>query len=105
MFLSRLQERSAKKEDDGVIKMDSKKGIFSVKFLYSLLEPRRAISFPVGIILEFLGPIKSKFFLLGKLLGESWISFRREGDHWQTNVFFAKMKRNQLITYSYIVSK
>ncbi|RVW45032.1 hypothetical protein CK203_067447 [Vitis vinifera] len=47
VFLSRLQERSAKKEDDGVIKMDSKKGIFSVKFLYSLLEPRRAISFPI----------------------------------------------------------
>lgn len=52
-----------------VVSRDSRKGVFSVKSLNSILE-LGSIIFPNWHYLEFLNPIKSKFFLLEKLVGE-----------------------------------
>lgn len=68
-------------ENDRVVWMDSKKGFFSVKYLYSILELVCIILFPLGIIWNSWVPPKMSIFWLSKVTSKRcwpWILFKRE---------------------------
>ena len=55
--------------EDRVLWKETKDEIFSVKFLYSVLDSRSVVQFPKSIIWSPCVPTKVGFFLLGKHLG------------------------------------
>ena len=74
-------------ENDRMVWMDSKKGFFSVKYLYSILELVCIILFPLGIIWNSWVPPKMSIFWLSKVTSKRcwpWILFRRESGCSQT---------------------
>ena len=57
---------------DRVVWKETKSGIFTVKSLYSAVEPGNTVRFPRNIIWSLYVPPKVGFFGLGSLVGESF---------------------------------
>ena len=94
-FLHKIQTfRVQREEENRVIWTASKCGVFSVKSLYSILEPGVSPLFPSGSIWRVSVPPKVAFFAWeaswGKVL--IWSNFKGGGTHWKTGVFYASLK-------------
>ena len=94
-FLHKIQTFKVQREEaDTMIWTASKCGAFSVKSLYSILEPGDSPLFPSGSIWKVSVPPKVSFFAWeaswGKVL--TLEQLQRRGSHWQTCVFYAYLK-------------
>ena len=94
-FLHKIQTfRVQREEENRVIWTASKCGVFSIKSLYSILEPGVSPLFPSGSIWRVSVPPKVAFFAWeaswGKVL--IWSNFKGGGTHWKTGVFYASLK-------------
>ena len=94
-FLHKIQTfRVQREEENRVIWTASKCGVFSIKSLYSILEPGVSPLFPSGSIWRVNVPPKVTFFAWeasrGKVL--IWSNFKGGGTHWKTGVFYASLK-------------
>ena len=94
-FLHKIQTfRVQREEENRVIWTASKCGVFSIKSLYSILEPEVSPLFPSGSIWRVSVPPKVAFFAWeaswGKVL--IWSNFKGGGTHWKTGVFYASLK-------------
>ncbi|RVW44445.1 Vacuolar protein sorting-associated protein 60.1 [Vitis vinifera] len=92
-------------EEDRMFWMVSKSGKFSVKFLFSALEPSDPFLFPWSIIWSSYVPPKVTFFAWkvtwGKALTLDLVQMR--GFCCQTDAFFATLKKKPLIIFFSIV--
>ena len=84
-FLHKIQTfRVQREEENRVIWTASKCGVFSIKSLYSILEPGVSPLFPSGSIWRVSVPPKVAFFAWeaswGKVL--IWSNFKGGGTHW-----------------------
>ena len=94
-FLHKIQTfRVQREEENRVIWTASKCGVFSIKSLYSILEPGVSPLFLNGSIWRVSVPPKVAFFAWeaswGKVL--IWSNFKGGGTHWKTSVFYASLK-------------
>ena len=94
-FLQKIQAfKVQRKVEDRVIWTASRCGTFTVKSLYSILEPGDSSLFPSGSIWRASVPPKVAFFAWeaswGKVL--IWSNFKGGGTHWKTSVFYASLK-------------
>ncbi|RVW53013.1 putative ribonuclease H protein [Vitis vinifera] len=94
-FLHRIQAfQVQREEEDRMFWTESKCGAFSIKSLYSILEPRGSSVFPSDNIWRVRVPPKVTFFAweasCGKVLTLNQL--QRRGSLWQTSVFFAFLK-------------
>ena len=92
----KIQAFRVQREDkDKVVWTTSRSGDFSVKSLYSILEPRGSALFPYDSIWRAYVPHKVAFF--------AWEASRGEGTLWKIGVFFAFLKQKRWITFYFIV--
>ena len=71
-LLMTIQEKVNAELEDRVVWKKTKSGIFTVKSLYSAIEPGNTIWFPRNIIWCPYVPPEVGFFCLGSLVGESF---------------------------------
>ena len=92
---------------DGVMWMDSKDGVFSVKSLYRALQPVSLTFFPLKIIWNSCVQPKLSFFTWEASWGRVLTLDRLQKRGWAlaNRCFCAKRVRSQLTTSSFIVKK
>ena len=95
-FMLKIQAFRVQREDkDKVVWTTSRSGDFSVRSLYSILEPGGFALFPYDSIWRAYVPHKVAFF--------AWEASRGEGTLWKIGVFFAFLKQKRWITFYFIV--
>ncbi|RVX07327.1 hypothetical protein CK203_022644 [Vitis vinifera] len=107
-LLQKIQAfRVQREEEDRVIWTASKDGAFSVRSLYSMMEPGGLSLFPSERIWRTRVPPKVAFFAWeaswGKVLTQEQL--QRRGSLWQTGAFSVYLKKKQWIISYCIVSR